>query len=74
MRACMNELMNELNRSSGRTISIGRLNKGEVVNAGKLRILFAEWRKRVAAKCDDTNLGRFYWPATAYCEATLPCI
>ena len=68
MRERLNELMDELNRSRGQTIAIGKLNKGEVVDADKLRGLFVEWKKRVAAKSDGTSLGRFYWPATAYCE------
>ena len=26
------------------------------------------------AESNKSHLGRFYWPATAYCEAALPCI
>ena len=26
------------------------------------------------AESNKSYLGRFYWPATAYCEAALPCI
>ena len=26
------------------------------------------------AEANKSHLGRFYWPATAYCEAALPCI
>ena len=37
---------------------------------GKTKAFNAMARK---AETNKSHLGRFYWPATAYCEATLPC-
>ena len=37
---------------------------------GKTKAFNAMARK---AEANKKYLGRFYWPATAYCEATLPC-
>ena len=69
----MNDGIVELYSKCGQTLAIGKLNKGEVVTIGKLRMLFAEWKERTETKRDGSNHGRLYWPATAYCEAKLPC-
>ena len=33
-----------------------------------------DWSEKHPVKVSENHyLGRFYWPATAYCEAALPC-
>ena len=33
-----------------------------------------DWSEKHPAKVSENHyLGRFYWPATAYCEAAIPC-
>ena len=53
-------------RMQAQLYELGMINEGL-----KARL---EWAEKHPTKVSENHyLGRFYWPATAYCEAALPC-
>ena len=58
--------LDDLNRQDQQIHDLGMVNEDL-----KARL---DWSEKHPVKVSENHyLGRFYWPATAYCEAATPC-